>query len=329
MSALAALQLLLLAGLLFTSLAGLLVSAAVPLVLSRTEHWEPLRRHRALFLLSTSPVLIAQASVLAVIAPSLLSLLWPELDHCLAHGDHHVHLCWFHLPAQVGRWWSWLPLLAGLCWLVCQSVSSALALYRASRCIAGLKAFDAGELEPGARLLALELPLCVLAGLFRPTILLSRGLLAQLSPQQLAVVLHHERAHAARHDILRSLAARAGASFLYPAARARLLQALELASEQCCDEQAALRMRDRVCVAETIVRVERALQRAVTTAVPLTASFGGPTVVARVTALLDGPKPPGSIILVALPLTLLLLTVLASSASLHHLTESLLGLILH
>jgi Zn-dependent protease with chaperone function len=329
MSGLAALQLLLLAGLLFTVLAGLLVSAATPLVLARIEHWEPLRRHRALFLLSTSPVLIALASLLAVLAPSLLSLLWPEWDHCLAHGDHHVHLCWFHLPTRVGRWWSWLPLIGGLCWLGHRVSSSLLALYRASRCIARLRAFDAGEIEPGARLLALELPLCLLAGLFRPTILVSRGLLAQLSPRQLAVVLHHERAHAARRDILRNLVARASASFIQPAARARLVQALELASEQCCDEQAALRVSDRLCVAETIVRIERALHEGPSSSVPFTAGFGGPAVVARVTALLALPKPSGSIAPLLLPLALLLLALLAASAPLHHLTESLLGLILH
>jgi hypothetical protein len=244
------------------------------------------------------------------------------------HGDHHVHLCWFHLPAQVGRWWSWLPLIVGLSWLVQRMASSALALYRASRCIAGLRAFDVGELEPGARVLALDLPLCLLAGLFRPTILVSRGLLARLSPRQLAVVLHHERAHAARRDILRQLLARASASLLHPAPRARLLQALDLAAEQCCDEQAALCVHDRLCVAETIVRVERALQD-VPSSAALTVGFGGLAVEARVSALLDRPKATGGVAPLALPLALLLLAVLASSAPLHHLTESLLGLIFH
>lgn len=326
MSVLAALQLVLLAGLLFALLAGLAVSALVPLALKLSEPWSPERRHRLLFVLSIAPVLVALAGLASVLAPSLLALVWPEYDHCLAHGDHHVHICVFHLPHDLGRWWSWLLLLLGALWLGLRALSDALQVSRAAHCVSQLRTFDAGEIEPGARVLGTELPLCLVAGILKPTILLSQGLLAQLSPEQVSVVLQHERAHVARHDVLRRLVAQVGTLLLVSWARTALLRALELSAERCCDERAAAHTGDRVRVAETILKVERALHDA-RPALALTASFGGPSVPARVAALLEAPKPAGSPALLATSLSALLLGLVAASDSLHHLTESLLAVL--
>jgi Zn-dependent protease with chaperone function len=326
MSVLAALQLVLLAGLLFALTAGLAVSALVPLALKLSDPWSPERRHRLLLVLSVTPVLVALAGLASVLAPSLLALVWPEYDHCLAHGDHHVHICAFHLPHDLGRWWSWLLLLLAVTWLGLRALSEGREVLRAARCVSQLRTFDAGEIEPGARVLGTELPLCLVTGILKPTILLSRGLLGQLSPEQVSVVLQHERAHAARHDLLRRLVAQLGTLLLVSWARTALLRALELSAERCCDELAAAHTGDRVRVAETILKVERALQSA-QPALALTASFGGPSVPARVSALLEAPKPAGSPALLAATLTTLLLAVVAATESLHHLTESLLAVL--
>ncbi|MEO8179758.1 MAG: hypothetical protein ABI895_13065 [Deltaproteobacteria bacterium] len=163
----------------------------------------------------------------------------------------------------------------------------------------------------------------------KPTLFLSRGLLAGICPEQVAVILHHERAHAARRDILARLVARAGTVFMWPSARAHVLGALELAAEQSCDEIAASNVGDRLQVAEAILKVERLLQMTAPTLSPLAATFGGDTVPQRVSALLEAPKRSGNVVLLGSLFALMLCGVLATSGPLHHLTESLLEALVH
>src|SRR5687767_5203311 len=111
MSVLGAIQLIMLAGAAFALLLGGVASCCAPLVVSATASWAPERRHRALLLLSIAPMVLAGFGVLAVLAPSLLAILWPAYDHCLAHGDHHVHLCLVHLPHHMGNAASCVALL--------------------------------------------------------------------------------------------------------------------------------------------------------------------------------------------------------------------------
>jgi Zn-dependent protease with chaperone function len=47
--------------------------------------------------------------------------------------------------------------------------------------------------------------LLLLAGVFRPRLVVSRGVREALTPEQLAVALRHERAHGAAHDNLKRL----------------------------------------------------------------------------------------------------------------------------
>jgi beta-lactamase regulating signal transducer with metallopeptidase domain len=172
-------------------------------------------------------------------------------------------------------------------------------------------------------------PLCLLAGIFRPTLFLSRGLLAAMGPESVAVLLHHERAHAARRDLLLRLLARAGTLFLWPSVRMRLLEALELAAEQSCDEVAASKVGDRLQVADAILRVERLLHSAVSPLAPLAVSFGGATVPQRVSALLEAPRRAGNLSALGMVFASLSLSTLAASAPLHHWTESLLEALVH
>jgi Zn-dependent protease with chaperone function len=79
---------------------------------------------------------------------------------------------------------------------------------------------------------------CFVAGVFQPTVFLSRGALAGLSDQELEAALHHERAHVRGRDtqmlftlaILRDLA---------PYARPTALEAFQSAREATADRAAA------------------------------------------------------------------------------------------
>jgi Zn-dependent protease with chaperone function len=328
-SVLGAIQLILLAGFSFALLFGCLASCASPLVLSATASWSPEGRHRALLLTSIAPAALPAFSVLAVLAPSFLASIWPEYDHCLQHDDHHVHVCLVHLPRQLGNAASCFVLILSAGWLSARAARALVELYRAWRCASQLRAHGRGDPTLGANVLPTPAPLCFIAGVFRPTLFLSRGLLERVAPEQLAVILHHERAHAARRDILLRIVAQAATVFMWPSARVSLLRGLDLAAEQSCDEVAAAIVDDRLRVAETILRVERLLQKSTSRLAPLSVAFGGDTVPQRVAALLEARKRSGSALLILAGFAALSCTVLAASTPLHHLTESLLEALVH
>jgi hypothetical protein len=328
MSVLGAIQLVALAGLMFAVLAGWIVSAVTPWILARVRGWAPRQRHRALAIVSIAPVLLALTSVLAVVVPSLVPLVWPEHDHCLAHDDGHLHMCAVHLPPRLGNGLSWLVLLLGVGWCALRLSRGLAKLRRASRIAAGLLAHGRRDDRSGAVVLATDTPLCMLVGVIRPVLVMSEGLLGALSAASLAVVRHHEEAHAQRRDTLVRLVARAGSVLMRSSSRARLLDALELAAEQSCDEIAAASL-GRVRVAETILAVERMLSTRPPELRPVAAFFGGQAVQERVVALLDEPRHEGRAAVVITGLVVVLGVLLAASAPLHHLTESLLGALVH
>jgi hypothetical protein len=329
MSVLGVIQLVVLAGFSFALLVGAIASAGARFFLSGTASWSPERRHRALLLLGIAPLVLAAFGVVAVLAPSAVSLIWPEHDHCLSHGSHHLHICLVHLPHDLGNAGSWIVLLLLVGWLSLRAGGALTELYRAWRCASQLRVHGEGDPALGANILPTAAPLCILVGIFKPTLFLSRGLLARVDPEQVAVIVHHERAHAARRDILARLFARAGAVFMWPPARIQLLGALELAAEQSCDEVAAANLGDRLQVAEAILRVERLLQTNSPPLAPLAVEFGGNTVPERIASLLEAPRRSGSAKLLALGFMLLSSAVLAASGPLHHLTESLLETLVH
>jgi Zn-dependent protease with chaperone function len=325
-NALGALQLVLLAGLGFALLSGLVVSAITPAVLARIAPWAPERRHRALLLLSLVPIVLGLAGLLAALLPSLLALRWPAHDHCAAHHGH-VHLCFLHPPAHAANAASWILLALAIGWFSVRSADSLAGLLRASRVAARLLDPRYDNAALGARVLPIETPLCLLVGVVRPAVVVSEGLVALVSPADLAVMLHHERAHAIRRDTLLRLLADAATLFVWRPMRAGLLRALTLAAEQSCDEAAGRAVGDRLLVAEVILKVERLLQTPSGLA-PVAASFGG-DVPARVEALLEPPRTSGTLSRPLALAALATLGLLAASAPLHHVTESLLGALTH
>ncbi len=326
MNALGVLQLVLLAGLGFALLTGLAVSTLIPSVLAHVASWAPERRHRALLLLSVAPLVLGLVGLLAALLPSVVALRWPAHDHCLAHHGH-VHLCFLHPPTHAANPASWLLLALAAGWLASRALSATVGLVRAARVASRLldRRYDNARL--GAQVLPTATPLCLLVGVVHPAVVVSEGLLSRVPPADLDVMLHHERAHALRRDTGLRLLARAATVLVWGPARTLLLHALTLAAEQSCDEAAGRAVGDRLRVAEVILRVERLLQ----TPPDLTsvaASFGG-DVPARVEALLEPPRTPGTL---ARPLALVALvafSLLAASDPLHHATESLLGALTH
>jgi BlaR1 peptidase M56 len=320
-------ELVALVGLGFAALSGALVTAVVPLAVTHTAQWEPARRHRALGLLSAAPMVLAGTACVAVLLPSALAFVWPRFDHCLAHGDHHLHLCFVHPPTDAGSWPLSALLLGASTWFLLRVCTSFARFTAALRLVSKLSCTAVVEPRLGVSILPSPEPLCALLGIWKPAIVVSRGFLTAVTPQELEIVIHHERAHSDRRDILLRAFAQAMTIFVWKPQRRLLLQVLELAAEQSCDEAAARHTGDRLSVAETILRVERVLSRLPIPLSPAVASFGGEAVSHRVAALLAPPAMGGSLRRGVAAFSLLVLGILAVSEHIHHSTESLIALL--
>jgi beta-lactamase regulating signal transducer with metallopeptidase domain len=214
-------------------------------------------------------------------------------------------------------------------WLLWRLGTSVTRFTAALRLVSKLRRSALVEPRLGVSVLPSPEPVCALLGLWEPTIVVSKGFLTAVSPEDLDVVIHHERAHLERRDILWRTFAQATTIFVWERQRRLLLQALELAAEQSCDEAAARHTGDRLSVAETILRVERLLSRLPSPLSAAAASFGGEAVSQRVTALLASPATGGSTRRGAVAFALLVLSLLAAHQPIHHYTESLVAWLTH
>lgn len=302
-------------------LAALTALATRPL-LSTLDAQPSEARARTVWWLLVGPAAVGLSYAVAIVAiPSLVSDTHGFAAACSSHDGDWWHACVWHPLEHGASPWLWVG-LGGL------AVACAGLIIRAGRAL--LRARSHAQTlvrlaRPVAdvRVLDTDAPLAVACGVGCGHVLLSSGLVQALPPEQLRVVLAHERAHLANRDVRWRLVARLLSAPHFPRTRTRLLHALVLASEQRCDRVAADEVGSRVLVAETLLAVERLYaRRSPTPTHAFAAAFGTDFLHERVQALLtakpDGRVPVGTALAVAVA-TLLI----ASAGSVHHFTEFL------
>jgi beta-lactamase regulating signal transducer with metallopeptidase domain len=210
---------------------------------------------------------------------------------------------------------------------VLRGVRFLLELARARRWATALLARAAVDPVLGARVLPTERKFCVILGLVRPSIVLSKGIMCSVTKHELRAILEHERAHAERHDTLWALLVRVSTAFMLPSRRRALLADFALAAEQSSDERAASVVGDRVAMAEVILKVERLVQDSPSRFPVLATSFSGVGVVERVTALLEPIRAQRRMRLAPLLLIGAVVTLFLEAPSFHHLVETLIGVL--
>jgi len=282
---------------------------------------DPATRARALAGWSSAPCLIALALTGLCLLPLVLHLLgWPP-THCL---DNHLCLSHPHLSPDAALGWGAFALIGFLGLSV--AMTQLHRLLGARRVLTALTLASRYDAHNGVHLVESDWPIALTAGLRRPQVFVSSRLTTSLPADMLEVIFAHERAHARRRDGLKQCLVGIASLTHLPWVRRRLRADLALACEQACDEEAALRVGDRLLVAQTLLAVERLFMGS-TPPQALATAFADSHVVERVEALLADPvgrpRPVrrrygwGAIGLI---------TAILAVEPLHRLAETLLGL---
>lgn len=281
-------------------------------------------RVRLIFALVAAPVAFGVGLSLLAVLPGLAAPLIPALDHCPHHADHHFHLCLVHGPTSIALGRAALVLALIALPVIIASGSAVAKLLRGRRLLSALRR-SARPTAADYHEISSEAPFAVTAGLWRPQIYVTSGLLHLLDNTSKSAVLAHEAAHVRRRDPLMKLLAELLSAFHLPKTRQALLADLSLACEQACDGEAAVSVGDRTAVADALVKLGRLVSDGSPTGTAAVARFGEGSITARVHALLEAPKPlpwlPSARLTVAVGLVLAAIL----SAPLHHATETVLG----
>jgi hypothetical protein len=131
-------------------------------------------------------------------------------------------------------------------------------------------------------------PMIALVGIFRPRLLITRGLIDLLTPDELAAVIAHELGHRDALDNLQRLAMRAAPDLLAGTTPGRTLEReWATASEHHADVAASTTPRLRIALASALVKVARLMPPA---AEAVSTLVGGGSIAARVEDLI-APAP--------------------------------------
>lgn len=208
-----------------------LSAAAYPAFNRYIRYFSPSLRALVRFAYAGSAPVAALLAVVLVTQPAIASFLIPA--HC--HGVQ----CGAHTPVYVEGSVTLIVLASVACLIVLTILAALLwALRRGYRRLRILSAFAHSSGKGYRTLDSAEVLVCCV-GLWRPQILVSRGLLEQLAPDELAIVLAHEQAHAERYDNMRALLLR-WLTVFWPLGLAQSVRSDSRAdAEQACDLAAA------------------------------------------------------------------------------------------
>ena len=305
-------------------LAALLVAALFPGMQRWMRELPPATSAGLLLTFACAPAIVGLSLLTLSLSPSLIHLLGLGVDHCQAHG-HHAHFCLVHTPLFAGTDLERLVLFGSGVAVLLVGAGIAIRLKRVRRIVRALRTARVPDsVHQPYSVIDSPTAFALTAGLARPGIYLSTSLMSQLSPEERVVVVDHERTHCRRRDALRLFIADLLSRLHLPPVRQRLLADLHLASEQACDEQAALAAGDRLRVAATILKVLRLSTGTRPAADALLPTVTGSDVQARVDALLrPAATPSGSSRLAIFSCIVLLCAFgLVYADGLHHAVES-------
>lgn len=196
-------------------------------------------------------------------------------------------------PAQMFSTWVQLVLVIGLAGFVAWGVRLTWVLAATARALrhlpTGHTAASLSELAGQAHvrrltLLDVDTSQAFCAGVWRPTVFVSQGLVRRLRDLELLAVLWHEGCHARRHDPLRRAAYRSAADLLRPVAVVRWWTELRLDRAELLADRLALRQAGAPALAGALLTAGSA-------SAPQGAANFGDAASLRVAQVLGDPLP--------------------------------------
>ena len=249
-----------------------------------------------------SLVIVCYGLVSPAVAATVVALVMhPHFSQLLIPGHCHSGACGTHVPvinmSSVGG----LVLVAGgplfLIAVFAAGIPGIRSAHRRLRTLFGIAQTEGNRgflIVESAELFAW----C--CGIWRTKILVSSGLLKQLSQAQLQMVLAHERAHERRMDNLRVLALRWLTACWPSALRSRIRADLASDIEQACDLEAAGPIDSRDSYIVVLKKMQR--NRSIMASGGRAAAFGCSKTRERIRALVRGPDHYRSITIAVLAL---------------------------
>lgn len=260
------------------------ISLCIEPLVRAAARFEPASRARLLGFVALVPVLAATAIALMGFLPTVLFDFGIVPDLCLdRQASDHLSCPMHPRTVGIGSVALLLAMAAGVVAIGALAYAT-VQLLRARRVLARLDALSEPEHTGVVRVVRSACPLALSSTWPRERIYVSRSVLEILDDAELDGLILHERAHLERRDTMRLLVARLAAHTLLPRARRRLLQALELAVEQACDQVAARRV-GPVAVASALLKFSRAAAMPGAMRAPLVSAYDGADIAHRVHAL--------------------------------------------
>jgi Zn-dependent protease with chaperone function len=137
-----------------------------------------------------------------------------------------------------------------------------------------------------------DAPIMALVGVLRPSLLVTRGLLAALTREELAASVAHELGHRRAWDNLKRLVMRGAPDLLTATSIARAIERRwASASEHSADRLAGEAASTRCALASALVKVARLTGPMPAAAEPISTLIGGGEIASRVERLLDDRAP--------------------------------------
>ena len=239
------------------------VALLAPLVIRWLKRSNPAANF--LFLLRLLPAGLALLAVAALCVPSYLEL---EPEATLERVSSASVL---------------IAILGAVMWCV-SIIRTGRAIHNSSAWVRNCERTGATTSLPGTSLPIVVVksspPMFVLAGILHPRLIVSQGVLDELSSAQLTAVLRHEHGHRAAHDNLKRLLL-----LLAPISSALLDRAWAKHAEWAADDRGA----DRFDLAEALVRVARIGSLAASPVLVSSLIAEEGDLAARVERLLDSP----------------------------------------
>ena len=193
---------------------------------------------------------------------------------------------------------------------------------------------------PGTTIPAFEIdsdmPILALAGILRPRLLVTRGLLAALTPEELEASVAHEIGHSHARDNLKRLLMRSAPDlFGFTTAARAIERRWAAASEHRADRIDAQAPAARCALAAALVKVARLTPSTPALGEPISTLIGGGDIASRVRKLLDDGVATTTVatktrgVLVTLSVALVAATVLYAPTlrAVHEATETLVRLL--